>query len=459
MSGTGTGPEAGGVQSGSQPPRVPAASPAAPGIPPVDRFAVLAGVATLVGLLAGAGASGFIWIEHHLQHWLWHSLPEALGHEHAPWWLTLLLLVTGAILTYLASQLHGHGGHSPLSGFALDITPDKIVSAGLAALASLSFGAVLGPEAPLLAIGTALGALAVSRRPRPVIQVMMLAGAMSAVGAIFGNPLVTAILLLEMALIAGPPVTTPPVLLSALAALASGYTLQVGVADWSGLGEVQLGVPGLDPYPTLHLADVAVAIPMAVAVAVVAMAARLAGARVDLVRERRPLLTIVGAAVIVAACASLVAALTDGTVDLVLFSGQSAIPDYLALTSVGTAAIILVGKFVAFSVSLGAGFRGGAIFPAVAMGVLVGVMLSLVGGGALSSSALAAAAISSATAATMRLPFIATVLGVMLTQPAGGATTVTAIVGTIVGLLSRYAAEQRFPGLSPAPREAAPAPQ
>lgn len=73
----------------------------------------------------------------------------------------------------------------------------------LAAVAGLSFGAVLGPEAPLIAIGTAAGAVVVRDSASPARQVMMIVGGMAAVGAIFGNPVVTAILLLEMATVAG----------------------------------------------------------------------------------------------------------------------------------------------------------------------------------------------------------------------------------------------------------------
>jgi hypothetical protein len=49
----------------------------------------------------------------------------------------------------------------------------------------------------------------------------------------------------------------------------------------------------------------------------------------------------------------------------------------------------------------------------------------------------------------MRMPFTALLLGVMLTYPAGGATTVLAIVGTIVGLATRLAGERLAPTLAP----------
>jgi H+/Cl- antiporter ClcA len=416
---------------------------------PISRqVIVLSVIAIAVGLLAGAGATVFVTIEHHLQSFLWTDLPDALGQEQAPVWLVLVLLVTGALITFLAERLPGEGGHTPLHGFGLDIGPREVISVIIAALGSLSFGAVLGPEAPLMAIGTALGALAFRDPSKPIRQVMTIVGAMAAIGAIFGNPLVTCVLMLEFAMLAGPRMATPLVLMPALAGMASSYALQVGVDQWSGLGEAQLAVPGLPPYPEVQFADVAVSIPLAILVAVVAMAARLGAQRVAELAARSRLATMVGAALVVALAAISVDAITGGGLELVLFSGQSAMPDYLAITSVSTAAVVLVGKFVGYTASLGSGFRGGPIFPAVAIGVILATGATLLVGGT-STSALAAVGIAAGTAACMRMPFTALLLGVMLTYPAGGATTVLAIVGTIVGLATRLAGERFAPTLAP----------
>jgi H+/Cl- antiporter ClcA len=442
------GPDAAAAPGGATAGAAQAGASAPNGRQVAAQVLVLSAIAILIGLLAGAGATLFVAAEHHLQHLLWTDLPEALGAEQAPAWLVVVLLVTGALITWGALRLPGGGGHTPLHGFGLDIGPRAIASVVLAAIGSLSFGAVLGPEAPLMAIGTALGALAFRDPQRPIRRVMMLVGAMAAVGAIFGNPLITAVLLLEMAIIAGPTVALPQVLLPALAGMASGYVLQVGFQDWSGLGEARLGLPGLQPYSTVQLVDLLVALPLAILVAALAMAARLGATRVAALAERAQLRTLVLAALVVAASALAVDAITGGGLELVLFSGQSAMPDYLALTSVGTALVVLVGKLVGYTVSLGAGFRGGAIFPAIAVGVVLATTASLLVEGT-STSALAAVAIAAATAAAMRLPFTALLLGVTLTYPAGGATTVLATIGTIVGLAARLAAEHHVPTLRP----------
>jgi H+/Cl- antiporter ClcA len=417
--------------------------------PPISRqIIVLSLIAVAVGLLAGAGATVFVTVEHHLQTLLWTDIPEALGHEQAPAWLVVILLVTGALITFLAEKLPGEGGHTPLHGFGIDIGPREILSVTIAALGSLSFGAVLGPEAPLMAIGTALGALAFRDPSKPIRQVMMIVGAMAAIGAIFGNPLVTCVLMLEFAMLAGARMATPLVLMPALAGMAASYVLQVGVEQWSGLGEAQLAVPDLAPYPEVQFADLAVSVPLAIVVGVAAMAARLGALRVAALAARSRLGTMVGGAVVVALAAIAVDAITGGGLELVLFSGQSAMPDYLALTSLGTALVVLAGKFIGYTASLGSGFRGGPIFPAVAIGVILATSATLLVGGT-STSALAAVGIAAGTAACMRMPFTALLLGVMLTYPAGGATTIMAIIGTIVGLATRLAGERFAPVLAP----------
>ena len=352
------------------------------------------------------------------------------------------------MITFLAEKLPGDGGHTPLHGFGIDIGPREVVSVVIAALGSLSFGAVLGPEAPLMAIGTAMGAVAFRDPSKPIRQVMMIVGAMAAIGAIFGNPLITCVLMLEFAMLAGPRMATPLVLMPALAGMAASYVLQVGAEQWSGLGESQLAVPDLAPYPEVQFADLAVSIPLAILVAVAAMGARLGAQRVAELAARSRLATMIGAAAVVALAAIAVDAITGGGLELVLFSGQSAMPDYLAITSIGTALVVLVGKFIGYTASLGSGFRGGPIFPAVAIGVIMATGATLVVGGT-STSALAAVGIAAGTAACMRMPFTALLLGVMLTYPAGGATTVLAIIGTIVGLSTRLAGERFAPTLAP----------
>ena len=421
---------------------------------PLQQVASLSVLALGVGLAAGIGASVFVAAQHNLTHWLWNDLPGLLGSHAAPWWMVLTFPVLGGVLTFGATRLPGHGGHSPLAGFAINIGPREVASVLLAALASLAFGAVLGPEAPLMAVGTAIGALAMRRQQPAARQVMMIVGAMCAIGAIFGNPLITTILLLEMALAAGTALARPVILLPCLIGLASSYLLQVGVGDWTGLGATQMSVPGLAAYPSVRLVDLAVAVPLAIGVAVVAVAARLGALGVSTFAKRAPLATLTAAGAVTGLCALGVVLITDRSAELVLFAGQSSMVDYLGLASLGIGVVILAAKFVAYVVCLGGGFRGGPVFPLIALGTILAVLTSPLVGGDRAVPALVAAAVAAATAAGIRFPFTAVLLGVLLTVSAGPATTVPAIIGAVVGMLVRLAAEQRIPALAPGAPEA-----
>ena len=112
----------------------------------------------------------------------------------------------------------GHGGHVPAEGLKAGGSPTQPIELPgviLAATATLGLGLVLGPEAPLIAIGLGLGALSMRlvRRdaPQQAVGLMAAAGSFAAVSAIFGSPVVGAVLIVEAAGLAGP--TLPLVLL------------------------------------------------------------------------------------------------------------------------------------------------------------------------------------------------------------------------------------------------------
>ncbi len=409
----------------------------------------LLGLATVVGLVASCAAIGFVAVEHWLQHVLWHAAPEAFGWSRVPGWWVLAVLLVGAGLVAAALRLPGHGGHRPLQGFALDVGPGAIGSVVLAALASLAFGAVLGPEAPLLAIGTAMAAVIYRGSNSTERDILMVAGAVSAMGYIFGNPLVTSIMVLELFVLRGGVGGRSAVaqLLPVAVALGFGFLLQVGVAQWDGFGESILAVPGLIEYPNVLLRDLLVSLPVAVAIAVVVTAAFRVAAAYERKARPRPLPALLVAAALIAATALVTRWLTDEPVDVVLFSGQAAIPETLAIGSAGTLLIIAAAKAVAYGISLGAGFRGGAVFPAVFIGLAIGTATALV----LDESSLpafVAAGIAAGAAAAVRLPFTSVLLAYALCAASGPAVISLAIPAAALGLLVRAAIDAKLDGRS-----------
>ncbi len=423
----------------------------ATGPAPVDRaFIGLLGRAAVVGPVAAAAATAFVVTEHELTSLIWEHLPTRLGFSEVPWWWAVAMLSVGALLTALALGLPGHGGHSPLDGFAFDVGPRVAVSAVAAALASLSFGAVLGPEAPALAIGTATGFVVAGigkvdpSRLDGHRRLLMMAGGMAAFGAVLGNPIALAVFILEAALVArrtaGAPLALAPVAL----ALATGYLVQVGVGQWAGLGEVVLALPTAPAYPTVLAADILVAVPLGLAVAVIIHVAFLGGGRMAHAMVHRPrVLLLVLSAWGIAGLALMARALVDAPLNQVLFSGQATVGGVLTATSASSLLVVVIAKSLAYSISLGSGFRGGAVFPAISIGVGVAVVAALVVGPA-SVTGLAAAGVAAAVAAVIRLPFSSALLATLLLAQAGLAVTSPALVGAVVGLLTVLVLDRRL---------------
>jgi H+/Cl- antiporter ClcA len=385
-------------------------------------------MAAVIGVTASALGALFLVTVHQLERLVWHTLPDTIGTDRAaPWWVIGMLLI-GAVLAGLALRMKGHGGHSALHGLALDPDLSALPSVLLAALASLAFGAVLGPEAPLLAIGAAFGAWVGRSRPEAA-QLFVLVAVAGTIAAIFGNPLIAVVMLLEIAVVSGMS-RAAAVLPVLLVSVASAYVVYIGVGDFGGLGQVVLSVPGTPAYGGLKVVDVLLAVAVATVTVAVVLATRAGGRRVAHLAERFAFPVIIGAALIIAAMALIADRLAEGSIDLVLFSGQAALADVVSGLPVATLVIVLGLKAIAYAVSLGSGFRGGAIFPAVFLGVVVAaVAAGLFSDG--SVSAYAAAGIAAATVATCRLVLLGVIMGVLLLSTAGPAITVTAIVGAV----------------------------
>jgi H+/Cl- antiporter ClcA len=241
----------------------------------------------------------------------------------------------------------------------------------LAAVGTLAFGAVLGPEAPLIALGSVVGTAAASlvHLRRPGEQVIATAGSFSAVSALFGGPLVAGFLLLEAGLAAGASLL--PALLPGLIAAAVGYVLFVGLGSWGGLNQTSLTVPGLPDYQGTRVVDLLLAIVVGVLASVVISHVQVLARGIERASARTPrnkygVLLLGGLLVGVIAQ---VAQWLGADSQEILFSGQAAVPQELAENSVRVLLVIVVAKALGYAISLGCGFRGGPVFPAIFIGV------------------------------------------------------------------------------------------
>jgi H+/Cl- antiporter ClcA len=329
-------------------------------------------IAALIGIPAALVAALFLALIHEMQLWLWTELPATLGFGAPPWYLVLGLPVVGALLVVVARAfLPGNGGHTPLQGLSAEPTPPSHVpGVVLAAIGSLAFGIVLGPEMPVIALGTAIG-IVVERFVRVVgqeRQVIANAGAFSAISALFGGPLVAGMLLIESGLSLGPALI--PAMLPGLVAAGMGYLVFVGVGTWEGLAAPGLQIPSLPPYQGIHPGDLSFAVLVGVATVALLFGVREMAVRVVHLESRvgMPVLLVAGGVAVGAL--ALGAQLLGADSQDVLFSGQASL-GVVTGGSLAVVLILLVAKSLAYAVSLGSGFRGGPIFPAVFLGVAI----------------------------------------------------------------------------------------
>ena len=325
----------------------------------------------VIGIPAALLASVFLAFVHDLEHWLWHDLPHHLHESSPPWYLVIGLPVAGACLVAIARRfLPGDGGHSPLHGFAGK--PPLISYApgiALAAIGTLSFGAVLGPEGPLIALGAVVG-IVVTRLARLGAResaVLGSAGSFAAISALFGGPIVGGVLMMEGAI--GFGASTIAILLPGFVAAGVGYIVFVGFGDWGGLHAQAISFSGLPQYTGVHVGDTGLAIVVGVLTALVVVAVRRFAFSVSDGEKRigMPVLLILGglAVGLLAQTASWLGA----DAEEVLFSGQAGVPAVIAEDSAKIVLIVLVAKALAYAVCLGCGFRGGPVFPAIFLGV------------------------------------------------------------------------------------------
>ena len=375
-----------------------------------------------------------------VQDYVFTTLPDDLGFDGAPpWWSILPLALSGLLVGSVIRYLPGDAGHKPAEGFKTGgpVTPVELPGVILASFTTLALGVVLGPEAPLIAIGSGLGVLAIHllRRDAPAMAVTVIggAGSFAAISTLLGSPLAGAFLLMEAAGLGGAMMGV--VLVPGLLAAGVGSLIYVGLDDWTGLGTFSLAISDLPPAGSPTVSQFLWAIVIGVLAAALGTGiSRVALALQPVVERRILLLTpLVGAAMGVFVFVFVVA--TDRTASDVLFSGQDQLApliDDAADWTVGALVLLVVCKSLAYCAAL-SGFRGGPVFPAMFIGAAGGIALSHLPG--LPMIAGAAMGMGAVTVAMLGLPLVSTLIVVLFLQDDGLQLTPLVIVAVVVSYL------------------------
>jgi H+/Cl- antiporter ClcA len=428
------------------------------GAGPVDPGALLQSkeyrkllvLAAALGVLVSLASWCFLELIHELQVWVYEDLPGQLGFESVPaWWPLPVLGLAGFAVAFAIVRLPGHGGHAPTAGLGAPAPtrPVDLPGVMLAAVASIGLGMVLGPEAPLIALGTGLAVFAVKQvrkdAPDQLLALMSAAAAFAAISSLFGSPIVAAIIIIEAAGLGGAML--PVILLPGLIAAAIGSLVFVGMGSMSGLSSSAYAIPplSLPAYPEPDLVAFLWTIALSIVVAVVVFAIVEIGRRTQRAADRRPFVVIPAVALVVAGLAIAFGQITGESFDLVLFSGQDTMAplvDDAATLSISTLALLIAFKGLAYGLSLG-GARGGPTFPAMFLGIVAGLLAAKLPG--FDETPAVAALMGAAAVSVLGLPLASITIALIVSQASAGAAPLVVVAVVVAFVTTRVLAGRR----------------
>ncbi|MET0734816.1 MAG: ion channel protein [Microbacterium sp.] len=338
------------------------------GAPRIRTLVVMAVPAIVIGVISAL----LLWSLDKLADWLeqglWQGLPDALGIAPDDPWLTIgVLTATGLAVGLVVKFVPGHAGPDSATT-ELDTPPPKlreVPSIALAVLISLAGGVSLGPENPIIAINGAIAVALCVRFVKAVPpKVAVLLASAATIGALFGTPVAAALVLTgTVAAVRGGGSLWDKLFLPVAAAGAGAVTMH-----WLGSPPLAFDVPaygGPSPF------DFVTGLLVAVVSAGLGILAAFAFPHIHRAFHalRSPLLfTTLGGLILG------VLGVVGG--QITMFKGLEQTGELIANPgdySTGQLALFTVVKIVALLVAASAGFRGGRIFPAVFVGVALGL--------------------------------------------------------------------------------------
>lgn len=414
-------------------------------------------LAAIVGVIASLAAWCFLELIFYVQQWVFTDIPHDLGYDHgAPlWWYFPVLAIAGVLTAFAIVRLPGNGGHVPAEGLKASPTqPIDLPGVVLAAIASIGLGLVVGPEAPLIALGGGIGFLMVRAirpdAPPELGTLLATSSTFAAVSFLFGSPIIAAVILIEAAGLGGSRM--PLVLIPGLLAAGIGSLVSIGLGSLTGLStaDIALSPLHLPPFARPEFVDFLWTIALAAAIAVVTFAIFRLAREAQRIATPRPFIVLPIVGLLVAGLAIAFSQTTDHGVNQVLFSGQDAIGplvDNPGSWSLSALALLIALKGLAYGLSLGT-FRGGPTFPAMFLGAAAGLMAAQLPGFDLTPAV--AVGLGAAVVSVLRLPLSAVVLATVFTLHTGLGSGPLIIVGVVVAYMTVQALDARSTPPEPA---------
>lgn len=325
--------------------------------------------AIIIGVLSSLILVAIMMLAGGLQTLLWQNIPAVLNvNTQSASWTLFMLTLTGIGVGALIKYMPGHAGPDPAteSLIGAPVAVSSLTGLALALMLGLAGGVSLGPEYPITVINIALAAAFGARfMPKVPTTDWVILAAAGTIGALFGTPIAAA-LIFSQTLGTNKDVPLWDRLFAPLLAAGAGAitTDQFFQPDFS------LTIP---PYDSSRLIDIfsgSVVVLIAIALGMLA---------VWLFPHMHRLFNSIQNPVLRLGLGGFVLgllALIGG--EITLFKGLDEMKELAhsnQLFEMGPLLAITLTKLAALVVAAACGFRGGRIFPAVFVGVSLGLML------------------------------------------------------------------------------------
>lgn len=303
-----------------------------------------------------------------LQNLLWQRLPGTLGiAQDSPLWIIGVLTLTGIAVGLVIRFSQGHAGPDPACEplIGAPVPPSALPGLIVALILGLAGGVSLGPEHPIMTVNIAL-AVAIGARLLPRVNRMewtILASA-GTIGALFGTP-VAAALIFSQTLNGSSEVPLWDRLFAPLMAAAAG-ALTTGL-----FFHPHFSLP-IAHYGQMEMTDIlSGAIVAAIAIAAGMVAVWCLPRLHSMMHQMKNPVLVLGIGGFILGILGVI----GGPVSL--FKGLDEMQQMVANQAFSTSDYFLLAviKLAALVVAAASGFRGGRIFPAVFVGVALGLML------------------------------------------------------------------------------------
>ena len=336
--------------------------------PRARTMLLLSTPALLIGVASSLVLIAVMKVASVLQQFLWERLPVSIGiAQDSPFWIITMLTLTGVMVGLIIRYSHGHAGPDPACEPLIGMPVSTSALPGLLAalIIGLAGGVSLGPEHPIMTVNIAL-AVAIGSRMFPRIAKLdwtILASA-GTIGALFGTP-VAAALVFSQTLNSSNDVPLWDRLFAPLMAAAAGSLTT------SLFFHPHFSLP-IAHYTQMHLVDIfSGAVVAAIAIAAGMVAVWCLPRLHHLIHRLKHPVLILGVGGFILGILGVIGG------PLTLFKGLDEMQQMAFSQTLGASDYFMLAviKLAALVVAAASGFRGGRIFPAVFVGVALGLML------------------------------------------------------------------------------------